>query len=151
MVRTWTRLAATLGTAALLTVGAALAADKKTGKDTPLAKIMKKIDAETKVVREGVKTAPKFKNTAREIAASSEALAELAKETRPFTEPALEFKKPQEKWTELADGLGEASAGMAKAAGSGDFFEAKRAWISLNNTCTNCHGAFRPSTEDDPF
>ena len=150
MVRAWTMLAVTLSTAALLTVGVALAAAQE-GKDTPLAMLMRKVEDQTKVIRDGVKTAPRFRKSAKEISASATALVQLAKETRPFTEPAKEFKKPQVYWEQLTDTFTEASDAMAKAADAADFITARKVWISLNNTCTNCHGAFRPSTEDEPF
>ena len=150
MVRLWTTLAVTLCTAALLTVGAAVSAAQE-GKDTPLARLMRKVEDQTKVIRDGVKTAPRFRKAAKEIATSAHALAQLGQETRPFTEPAQEFKKPQEYWNQLTDGFIEASQAMAKAADASDFITARKVWISLNNTCTNCHGAFRPSTEDEPF
>lgn len=150
MLHRWTTLAVTTGTAALLTVGVVLA-DDKVRKDTPLARIMRQVDEETKVVRDGVKTIVRFRKTAKEVSASSTSLAKLAEESRPFTEPAKEFKKPQELWGQLTDKLVEASGEMAKAAEKGDFNEARKAWTSLNNTCTNCHGAFRPSNEDEPF
>ena len=145
MLRKWVVLIVSCGCVAGLVAGRVHAGDK----DTPLSKIMKKIDAETKKVREGTKSRLSFKKAGKQIVTASERLKTLGDETRPFTEPAEKQKQPAAKWLDMTDKFIEATDGMAKAAAKGDFDSATKAWKRLDLSCSNCHGAFRPEVGDD--
>jgi cytochrome c556 len=118
--------------------------------ETPLAKIMKKVDARTKAIREATSTVAKYKKAGKgkDIIPTARELLKLGKEIRPFKEPSQKMKKPYEKWTDLSDRYSAAAEELIQAAEKGDLVASRRAWASLNNSCTNCHGAFRPSTDD---
>jgi cytochrome c556 len=145
MLRRWVVLAVVASCVASLAASVSIAGDK----NSPLAKIMKKIDAESKKIRDATSAAPKFKKAQKEVAASAEQLTKLGKQTREFKEPAEQQKKPFEKWTGFTDQYLTASQEIAKASAKGDLAAAKKGWTNLNNSCSNCHGAFRPEVGDD--
>ncbi len=118
--------------------------------ETPLGKIMKKVDVRTKMIREATSTVAKYKKAGKgkDLLTPAKELLKLGKEFRPFKEPSVKMKKPYEKWTDLSDRYATALQELIQASEKGDLVASRRAWASLNNSCTNCHGAFRPSTDD---
>ena len=149
MLRKWAILAAVAGSVVLAIAGAAVsrAGDDE---DKPLKKLMKKIDADTKAIREATTTLAKFKKAGngKDLAKTASEIARLGKETRGFKEPSEKMKKPYDKWLDMNDRFVAAADDIAKAAGKGDFVGTRKAWSALNNSCTNCHGAFRPEVGD---
>ncbi len=149
MSRKWAVFAVTAGLVAGLGALRSRAADD--GKEkSPLAKIMVKVEAETKAIGDVTASAAKFKKTGAErIGPAAEKLVEYGKETRKFTEPAEAQKQPIAKWNAMTDEYIAASEKMSKAAKKGELRDLRKAMTDLNKTCTNCHGAFRPKTGDD--
>jgi len=133
----------------VLAVGASLAGDDDADK-SPLAKLMKKIDGQTKLVRDGTKSLTKFKKASggKDVAKAAAELAKYTKEFRDLKEPSEKMKKPLAKWTDLADRYEAAAKDMEKAASKGDFAASQKAWNPLYASCSNCHGAFRPEVGD---
>lgn len=130
-----------------LVVSAAWADDEE---KSPLAKIMKKIDADFKSVRDATSTNAKFKNSGKgkKIIPTAKSLAALGKETRPFKDPSVKMKKPYDKWTDLVDRYLTATDDLIAAAQKGNLDGSRKAIAALNNSCSNCHGAFRPQVDD---
>jgi cytochrome c556 len=118
--------------------------------DKPLKKLMKKIDAGTKSIREATTTVAKFKKAGngKDVARTASEIAQLAKQTRGFKEPSEKMKKPYDKWLDMNDRFVTAATELAQVAGKGDLVATRKAWTALNNSCTNCHGAFRPEVGD---
>ncbi len=133
---------------ALLTAGGSFAGDDED--KSPLAKMMKKIDVQTKLIREGTKSLTKFKkaNNGKDVAKAAAELAKFTKDFRDMKEPSEKMKKPFAKWTDLADRYDAAAKDMEKAANKGDFTASQKAWNPLFVSCSNCHGAFRPEVGD---
>lgn len=146
MVRRVVLLSVVAALAPLWIVGAAADDDEK----SPLAKLMLKIDKDTKLIREGTKSRAKFKNAhnGKDIAKAAGTLAKSTKEFRDLKGPSEKMKKPFAKWTDLADRFETAAQDMEKAASAGDFTAAQKAWNPLYVSCSNCHGAFRPEVGD---
>lgn len=150
MFRRCVLLGAVTGAVALaslvLAVGASIAAEEK----SELAKLMIKIDKETKRIREGTKSLTKFRkaDSGKDVAKSAALLASWTKNFRDVKEPSEKMKKPFSKWTDLSDRYETAAKDMEKAALKGDFAAAQKAWNPLYVSCSNCHGAFRPEVGD---
>jgi cytochrome c556 len=137
--------------AAVVVLGAAAGVTRAgDDEDKPLQKLMKKIDAGTKSIREATTTVAKFKKAGngKDIARTASEIARLGKETRGFKEPSEQMKKPYDKWLDMNDRFVAAADEVAHAAGKGDLIGTRKAWAALNNACTNCHGAFRPEVGD---
>ena len=148
MTRKWVILAIAASSVAGTGVVRSLAGDDS--EKSPLARIMVEIDVQTKAIRDVQSSASRFKKGGKkEIAPAAEKLAELGKETKKFTEPAEKQKQPIAKWNEMSDAYVKASEEMIKVAKKGTLLDVRKAFTGLNNTCTNCHGAFRPKTGDD--
>jgi cytochrome c556 len=151
MVRKWAILATVTSSVVLVLAGAAVQVSRAgDDEDRPLTKLMKTIDADTKSIREAMTTVTKFKNAGngKDLAKKAGEIARLGKETRTFKEPSEKVKKPFDKWLDMNDRFVAAADELAKVAGKGDLVATRKAWSALNNTCTNCHGAFRPEVGD---
>jgi cytochrome c556 len=150
MLRNWAILAAITGSVALAAIAGAPVSRAGDDEDGPLKKLMKKIDAGTKSIREATTTVAKFKKAGngKDVAATAGTLAKLGKETREFKEPSEKMKKPYDKWLDMNDRFVAAADELARTAAKGDLVGTRKAWVSLNNSCTNCHGAFRPEVGD---
>jgi cytochrome c556 len=149
MSRTWAIMIFAAGTVAVLAVATTRADDDDEAK-SPLAKIMKKIDSETKAIKAATATNKRFKESgkSKDVVASAKTLIDLGKQTRKFEEPSKKMNKPFEKWTDLTDRYIHAAEAIIQVAQKGDINGTRKAYTSLNNACSNCHGAFRPSVDD---
>jgi cytochrome c556 len=149
MLRKWGALAAIAGSVILAVAGApgVRAGDDD---DKPLKKLMKTIDADTKSIREATSSVAKFKKAGngKDVATKAGEVARLGKETRGFKEPSVKMKKPYATWVDMNDRFVGAADELARAATKGDLNGSRKAWAALNNSCTNCHGAFRPEVGD---
>jgi hypothetical protein len=145
----WALLTAVAGAVVLL-AAPGLASRAGDDDERPLKKLMKKIDTGTKAIREATTTVAKFKKAGngKDIARTASEIAALGKETRGFKEPAEKMKKPYDKWLDMNDRFVAAASELAHVAGKGDLVATRKAWSALNNSCTNCHGAFRPEVGD---
>jgi cytochrome c556 len=144
-------LAAALLSVTAMTVGVAVADDE----DSPLHKLMEKVNAKKATIFKGVRTPVAFKKAQKDVVASAEELVNLAKQTREDGEVREEIKKklkqakdvsnPEGKWKELMDHFSSSAEELAKVAGkpSAKQEEAKAAYNTLNKNCTECHNVFR--------
>jgi cytochrome c556 len=145
MLRKWTTIAVAL-TAVLLTAsGLSLAQDE----DSPLHKLMEKVNAKNNAITKGVRTQVLFKKAQKEVAAAAEELVKLGKEARDAKEPAIKQKKSQAEWTKLMDAFIKKSEDLHELASkpSTKQEEAKKAHTAVKATCAACHEVFR--VEDD--
>ena len=85
--------------------------------DKPLKKLMKKIDADTKSIREATTSVTKFKKAGngKDLARMAGEIAKLGKETREFKEPSEKMKKPFDKWLDMNDRFVAAADELAKS------------------------------------
>lgn len=151
MMRKWAILAAVSGSVVLAIAGAAVQVSRAgDDEDKPLKKLMKKIDASTKSIRDATKSVVTFKKAGngKDIAKVATELAKLGKETRGFKEPSEKMKKPYDKWVDMNDRFVAAADELAQTAGKGDLIGTRKAWSALNLSCSNCHGEFRPEVGD---
>ena len=150
MVSKWSALALSAGCIAGLVALQTRAEDDDKEK-SPLARIMVKIDQQTKAVGKICSSTDKFKasGNGKAILPAAESLAELGKESRKFTEPSEAMKQPIAKWNAMTDEYIAASKALGAVAKKGNLADIRKAFKGLNTTCSNCHGAFRPKAGDD--
>ncbi len=144
---------ACLAAVASVADGAGKAPSAADAAKTPLQKAMVKMEDQTKAIRALTTSPGRFRKSAggKTIVTGAEDLVKLAKETRGYTEPAEKLKKPQSKWEEYADQCLAASREMADVARKNDYNGVRKALKDLDNSCTSCHGLFRPKTGGDDF
>jgi cytochrome c556 len=143
MKRKWTVLAASLVASALVVAGlAASAADEE---ETPLGKIMEKVQKDHTAILKATRTAVAWKKAQKEAAEKAEDLAKLGKDAKPFTDKVKEKKKTVEDWNQkMDDFIKEADAFAKIAAKPGTTqMQAKEAYRKVNTSCNNCHEVYR--------
>jgi cytochrome c556 len=145
MPRKWMFLAAAMISVGVLTVGVAGADDE----DSPLHKLMEKVNAKNLAITKGVRTAVAFKKAQTDVVAAAEELTKLAKEARELGKDTVKKAKDvpdaATKWNELMDQFASTSENLVKVAGkpSAKQEEAKAAHTAVKKACTDCHTIFR--------
>ncbi len=118
--------------------------------DSPLHKLMEKVQAHNSTILKGVRNPVMFKKSQDKVVEAAKELSKLGKEARAFTEPAKEQKQPQEKWTALMDSFIKEADTFGETAAKKDIAQAevKNAYKGVQKSCTNCHDIFR---KDEDF
>ena len=146
MQRKWVVLGASLAALALLTTALPLlAAD-----ESPLAKIMEKVNAKNGAIRKNTRTAVAYKKAAKDVVKDANELVKLAKDARAIKDAATKQKKPYESWTKLMDAFIGSAENVAKVAGDEKSTQkdASDAFRKMGATCTNCHNEFRVEEDE---
>ena len=160
MNRKWIGFAvvATLVAASGLVSGLSRAQDQEKHKETetPLGKIMEKVQKHNIAITKATRNAVSFKKNQKEVEKSAAALAKLAKDAKPLKEAYLKNakeetdpKKRQEKWDEIMDAFAKTSKDLAVAAAKDGATQkqAKDLFQSVKKTCSDCHTVFRVESE----
>ena len=106
---------------------------------------MEKVNKTHNSLRNAVKTPVAYKKAGtKQILEDAEALLKQAKESRDFTEPAKEQKKPQKEWTDATDVMIKTTGEFIEVikADKGPA-EAKKALVPVTKSCSDCHAIFR--------
>ncbi len=143
--RKFSVLAGAMIATAVVALGVNAVAARDDHDDSPLHKIMEKVQAENSKVLKGVRNPASFKKAQAEVVTAAKELAKLGKDSREFTEPAKHEKQPQEKWTELVDKFVTESQNFATLAAKADVEQpaAKAEYKKVQATCTACHDVFK--------
>ncbi len=150
MPRKWMVLTAIAVAVTGLTVGIPVAADE----DSPLHKLMEKVQSSNGAITKGVRNEANFKKSQKAVVTAAEKLVELGKQAHDMKDPAKKAKDVPDavsKWDALMDAMIVSSENLAKVAGksSATFDEAKKAHVAVKNSCSECHKVFRK--EDEGF
>ena len=149
---------ATLVAASGLASGLSRAQDQEKHKETetPLGKIMEKVQKHNIAITKATRNAASFKKNQKEVEKSAADLAKLAKDAKPLKEAYLKNakeetdpKKRQEKWDEIMDAFAKTSKDLAVAAAKDGATQkqAKVLFQSVKKTCSDCHTVFRVESE----
>ncbi len=117
--------------------------------ETPLGKIMEKVQKHNIAITKGTRNAAAFKKNQKDVEKSSTELAKLAKEAKPLKEAYLKNAKdesnPLQKWDEIMDAFAKTSKDLAAASAKDGATqkEAKDMFQSVKKTCSDCHTVFR--------
>jgi len=160
MNRKWIGFAvvATLVAASGLASRLSVAQDQEKHKenDTPLGRIMEKVQKHNIAITKATRNVAAFKKNQKEVEKSAAELAKLAKESKPLKEAYLKNakeetdpKKRQEKWDEIMDAFAKTSNDLAVAAAKDGATQkqAKDLFQSVKKTCSECHTVFRVESE----
>jgi cytochrome c556 len=142
----FTVVAASAAVGILLGLSSVVAQDDN---DSPLHKLMTKVQQNDTTILKGTRTAVNYKKQKDDVVKAAEELAKLGKESRKFTEPAKEKKKPQKDWEDKSDAFVkevEAFAGTL-ANKDTDQVKAKAAYKAVKQKCADCHDIYKPDTE----
>jgi cytochrome c556 len=145
MLRKWMTLAAAMTAVTVVFTGFSLADDQ----DSPLHKLMERVNAKNLVITKGVRTPVAYKKAQKDVADAATELAKLGKDARKETGPAKAQKKTQTEWEKLMDDYIKKAEGLAEVTGkpSATQVEAKSAHNAVKATCTACHNVFRVDEE----
>jgi cytochrome c556 len=116
--------------------------------ESPLEKVMEKVQKENVAIKKWTRTAVAYKKSHKDVAKSSKELVKLGKEAKPLKDALGKAKNepnPQKKWNELMDGLIGTSEKLSEVADKStpDFDEAKKAFSAVTKACAECHSVFR--------
>ncbi len=126
-------------------------------KETPLGKIMEKVNKADATIRKHFRTPVAFKKNQLDVEKSAKALVKLAKEVKLAEEAPLakvikdtmkkakEVPDPAKKWDEYIDELVKTSEklGEITAKPNAPYPDAKNAYKAVQKACADCHKDFR--------
>ncbi|QEH36294.1 Cytochrome C' [Aquisphaera giovannonii] len=153
MNRKWIGLAAT--SLLVAACGLVAAQDKKEHDEpeTPLGKIMEKVQKLNGDMTRYVRNAAQYKKSQKDLEKAALEFAKLAKESKKFTDPYVknvkDVKEPQKKWDDIMDAWEKTSKDLAAAVAKDSTTqkEAKELFQKVKNTCADCHTVFRVEKE----
>jgi cytochrome c556 len=115
--------------------------------ETPLGKIMEKVNKANSTITKGTRSKVYFAKSRKDVEKSAKELAKLAKEAKPLTDAIKKAKvaDPQKKWDAYMDVFIKSSEklGEVSAKSSATYEEAKSAFTVVKKVCTDCHTDFR--------
>ena len=120
--------------------------------ESPLGKMMEKINKQNNVIKKATRTAPAFKKAGMDVVKAATELTKLAKEAKK-DKGALEnadkekVKDPAAEWDKLSDEFIASTEKLTEQAEKGDLAATKSALATVGKACSSCHGVFRK--EDD--
>ncbi len=134
-----------IGIGALAGSGLSKAADDD---ETPLGKIMEKVQKHNIVITKGVRNKVGFAKAQKDVESSANELVKLAKEAKDIKDAVKKAKDvtdPQKKWDEYIELLISSSEKLGKVAAKAgaSFQEAKDAFGEVKKACADCHKDFR--------
>jgi len=143
--------AAALVAATGLASGLSRAQDQEKHKEqeTPLGRIMEKVQKHNIAITKATRNAAAFKKNQKEVEKSSTELVALAKESKPLKEAYLKNAKdeanPQKKWDDIMDAFAKTSRELAVVAAKDGATQkqAKEVFTKVKATCADCHTVFR--------
>ncbi len=113
--------------------------------ESPLEKLMEKIQNKTNAMRKVTRNAAEYKKGAASIAKDAEEVIKLSKESRDMKEPSEKEKKPIAEWQKLTDDMIKATEELAKicADSKSTQAQAKEAFTTYSKTCSACHTVYK--------
>jgi cytochrome c556 len=144
-----------LSAGALLAIGllAGSSLSKAADDETPLGKLMEKVNKHNSTIQKGVRNKVAFVKAQKDIETSAKELVKLAKEAKDMKDAAKKAKdvaNPEKKWDEYMDEFIKTSEELGKVAGKAGakVEDAKDAFTKVKNACADCHKDFR---KDESF
>ena len=158
MYRKWIGSA---GTAALVAVcGLAVAVSQAQNQErkhketeTPLSKIMEKVQKHNIALGKLIRTPAAFKKGQKDVEKAALDLVKLAKESKSLKDAYLKNAKsesqPEKKWDEIVDAFAKTSQELASASTKANASQkdVKDLFQNVKKTCSDCHTVFRVEDE----
>jgi cytochrome c556 len=154
MTRKWIGFAfpAALVVALGIVSGLSRAQDQEKHKDkeheTPLGKIMEKVQKHNISITKATRNAAAFKKGQKDVQKAAAELAKLAKDAKPFKEAVKNAEnepKAEQKWDDIMEAFAKTSHDLASATAKEGATQkqAKDLFQSVKKTCSDCHTIFR--------
>jgi cytochrome c556 len=148
MNRKWLAFPLSAGILLVLAIAAAPGRLKADDEESPLGKIMEKVNKQNNNIKKGTRNKVFFAKQQKDVHKSAKELAKLAKEAKPMQDAikkAKDVAEPQKKWDEYIDALIKTSEklGEVTAKPNASFDDAKQATTNVQNACATCHKDFR--------
>ena len=116
--------------------------------ETPLGKIMEKVNKANAIIQKGTRNQVNFKKSQKDVAKHAKELAKLGKEAKKETSAvknAKDVTNPGKKWTELMDDFIKTSEKLENVAAKTNavYSDAKDAFGAVKKSCADCHAVFK--------
>jgi len=156
MNRKWLAFPLSAGVLIVLGIVAGPGLLKADDEETPLGKIMEKVNKHNSTILKGTRNKVNFVKSHKDVSKSAKEIVELAKEAKPIKDAVKKAKKevgdPQKKWDEYMDELIKTSEKLVQVSGKPNavYDDAKKAFGAVKKACADCHSDFRVDAEGSP-
>jgi cytochrome c556 len=120
---------------------------KADDEETPLGKIMEKVNKNNSIIQKGTRSKVAFAKDQKKVAQSAKDIIKLAKEAKPIKDAVKKatVADAQKKWDEFMDQLIKTTEKLYDVAGKSNATQkdAKDAFDSVKKACADCHKDFR--------
>jgi cytochrome c556 len=116
--------------------------------ESPLGKLMEKVNKANAVIQKGTRNLVNFKKSQKDVAKSAKELVKLGKEgkkDKSAVKNAKDVADPGKKWEELMDDFIKTSGKLEAVADKTNpvFQDAKDAFGAVKKSCADCHTVFK--------
>jgi cytochrome c556 len=120
--------------------------------ETPLGKIMEKVQKHNIAITKATRNAAQFKKGQKDVCKAAGELARLAKDAKKYKDAIKNAKNetnPSKKWDEIMDAFAKSSTELAEMTAKDGTTQkaAKDQFQSVKKTCSDCHTVFRVEEE----
>jgi cytochrome c556 len=148
MLRKWLIFGLSAGILVSLGIGIRLSRADDKEKETPLGKIMEKVNKHNSALTKGLRSKVTYAKAQKDVEKSAKELAKLAKAAKKITDAvktAKDLPNASKKWDDWSDAFIKSAddLGQVAAKTKSDFAEAKKAFIGVKKACADCHQDFR--------
>jgi cytochrome c556 len=151
MLRKWLIFGLSAGILVSLGIGISFSnanADDEKEKETPLGKIMEKVNKHNSALNKGLRSKVTYAKAQKDVENSAKELAKLAKEAKKITDAvktAKDVPDAGKKWDDWSDAFIKSSESLGQVAAKtkSNFAEAKKAFSEVKKACADCHQDFR--------
>jgi len=152
MLRKWLIFALSAGFLVSLGIGARLTNADDKDKETPLGKIMEKVNKHNSTLTKGLRTKIAYAKAQKDVEKSAQELVKLAKAAKPIKDAVKTVKDLADagkKWDDWSDAFIKTAENLSQVAAKpkADFKETKDAFTAMKKSCADCHQDFRVDAE----
>jgi cytochrome c556 len=152
MLRKWLIFGVSAGILILLGIGVGLSSaggqDQEKEKETPLGKIMEKVNKHNSNLTKGLRTKVAYAKAQKDVEKNAKELAKLAKAAKDIKDAvktAKDLPDAGKKWDVWSDAFIKTAEnlGQVAATNKSNYTEAKKAFNEVKKSCADCHQDFR--------
>jgi len=152
MLRKWLIFALSAGILVSLGLGARLTNADDKEKETPLGKIMEKVNKHNSTLTKGLRTKVAYAKAQQDVAKSAKEMVKLAKAAKPIKDAVKTVKDLADagkKWDDWSDAFIKSAENLSQVAAKpkADFKATKDAFTVVKKSCADCHQDFRVDAE----
>ncbi len=141
-------LAFALSAGMLLMIGLVAGLSRADDDETPLGKIMEKVNKANTLVKNGTRNKINFAKKQKDVEKGAKELIKLAKEAKEIKDAVKKAKDvaaPQKRWDKLIAEFIKTSEELRDVAAKSDatYQDAKDKYTALSKVCADCHKDFR--------